>query len=60
MRNTPSLKILVSAIKLEAFQITYWTVSEVSQVSSFWDKVLSRKQCTAKKSLTNFAENVPS
>ena len=58
MRDTPSLKILVSAIN----QITLLdSIRGILRTqSSFYDKVLSQKILTAKKSLTNFAENAPS
>ena len=62
MRDTPSLKILVSAIKLWACQITLLDSIRgmLRTQSSFYDEALLQKQLTAKTSLTDFAENAPS
>ena len=62
MTDTPTLKIMVSTINLQACQVTLLdSIRGILRTqSSFYDKVLSQKILTAKKSLTNFAENAPS
>ena len=62
MTDTPTLKIMVSTINLQACQVTLLdSIRGILRTqSSFYDEVLSQKMLTDKKSLTNFAENVPS
>ena len=62
MRDTPSLKILVSAINLCACQIALLdSIRGILRTQlSFYDEVLSQNKLTAKKSFSNFAENAPS
>ena len=62
MIDTRSLKILVSAINLQACQITLLdSIRGILRTqSSFYDEVLSQKKLMAKKPFTNFAENAPS
>ena len=62
MRDTPNLKILVSAINLQTCQITLLdSIRGVLRTQlSFYDENFSRKKPTAKNSLTNFLENGPS
>ena len=62
MRDTPSLKILVSAINIQACQITLLdSITGILRTrSSFYDEVLSQNKLMAKKSLSYFAEYAPS
>ena len=62
MRDKPNRKILVSAINLQAWQITLLdNIRGILKTQlSFYDEVLAQKRLTAKKSLTNFPENAPS
>ena len=62
MRDTPSLKILVSATNLYACQVTLLdSIRGILRTqSSFYDEVFSQSKLKDKKPLSNFAENVPS
>ena len=62
MTDTPTLKIMVSTINLQACQVTLLdSIRGILRTqSSFYDEALSRRQLTAKKSFTNFAEHAPS
>ena len=62
MTDIPKLKIMVSTINLQAYQVTLLdSIRGILRTqSSFFDEVLSQNKLPAKKSLTNFAENASS